>query len=107
MTRQVVFFCNGARFCILPFDLYIIPSLAIVGPAIASSLVSVAAPVRLVMFLVPAQTQAAGSMIYPQLVVMAFMALEALMAMSQRDGRRLLDLLARTQVLDAKAEVPS
>jgi uncharacterized RDD family membrane protein YckC len=87
----------------LPAYLYVVPSPDMISSAVASSLVTVAAPLRLVAFLLPDQTKAAGDMVFAQFLVLGFMLLEALMVMSRRDGRRIVDLLAGTQVVDAKS----
>jgi hypothetical protein len=90
----------------LPMYLYVFRSPAIIGQALASSLVSVAAPVRLVMFLLPNQ-KAVGEMIFAHMLVLGFMLLEALLVYWRKDGRRIIDLLAGTRVVDAKSMLPS
>lgn len=92
--------------CACPVSAHIsvlIGSPEVIASAVASSLVSVAAPVRLVMFLLPDQAKSAGDMALAHYLVMGFMALEALLVFSRSDHRRIIDLLAGTQVVDAKS----
>lgn len=99
--QAILFFIVLALY--LPCYLYFLPSLSMVGTAVASSLVSVAAPVRLLMFVLPDQAKTSGNMVIAHFLILGFMTLEALMVLSRRDGRRIIDLLAGTQVLSARS----
>jgi uncharacterized RDD family membrane protein YckC len=87
----------------LPAYLYFTGPSQVIGWAVASSLISVAAPVRLVVFLLPDQAKTAGDMVLAHFLVMGFLALEALLVFSRSDRRRIIDFLAGTQVVDAKS----
>ena len=88
----------------LTVDLYVLPAWSMVGFALASSLASVAAPVRLLMYLVPAQARSGSEMVIAHFLVLGFMTVEALMVVSRRDGRRIIDLLAGTQVCGTRGK---
>lgn len=87
----------------LPIYLNIFRSLEILGEAVISSVLSVAIPVRLPMFLLPDQQTNTGEMLVAHMLVLGFILLEALLAFSRRDGRRIIDFLAGTRVVDAKS----
>jgi hypothetical protein len=101
ISRQAIFIFIASGLY-LPVYLHVFQSPAIIGQAFASAFVSAAAPVRLLMFLLPNQ-KAAGEMIFAHMLVLGFVLLETLMVYSRKDGRRIVDLLAGTQVVDAKA----
>lgn len=87
----------------LPFYLNTFLSPAILPQAVISSLLSVAIPVRLPMFLQPEQQTASGETLIAHMLVLGFILLEALLVFSRRDARRMVDFLAGTRVVDAKA----
>ena len=86
----------------LPVYLNHWPSPAIVPQAVISSLLSVAIPVRLPVFLLPDQQTNVGAILNAHLIVLGFILLEALLAYSRPDGRRIIDFLAGTRVADAR-----
>jgi uncharacterized RDD family membrane protein YckC len=87
----------------LPIYLNSFPSPAILPQAVISSLLSVAIPVRLPMFLLPQQQTDSGEMLIAHILVLGFILLEALLAFSRSDARRIIDFLAGTRVADGKA----
>lgn len=87
----------------LPVYLNQWPSPAIVPQAVISSLLSVAIPVRLPMFLLPDQQTITGEFLIAHLLVLGFVLLEALLAYSRPDGRRIIDFLAGTRVADSRS----
>ena len=88
----------------LPIYLYLFRSPQIIPQAVISSLLSVAIPVRLPLFLAPGQLEAAGEMIVAHMLVLGFILLEALLAFRRPGGRRIIDFLAGTRVVDVKAK---
>ena len=99
--RQTIFALIVLAFY-LPVYRNLWPSLAIVPQAAISSLLSVAIPVRLPMFLLPDQQTSTGEMLIAHLLVLGFILLEALLAFSRHDGQRIVDFLAGTRVADAR-----
>jgi uncharacterized RDD family membrane protein YckC len=87
----------------LPVYLNSFPSPAILPQAVISSLLSVAIPERLPMFLLPQQQTDSGEMLSAHILVLGFILLEALLAFSRSDARRIIDFLAGTRVADGKA----
>jgi uncharacterized RDD family membrane protein YckC len=87
----------------LPVYLYIFRSATIVKQALASSLLSAAAPIRLAAFLPPDRFKAAGELVVAHVLVVSFILLEGMMIFCREDRRRIIDLLAGTQVVDARS----
>lgn len=86
----------------LPLYLNSFPSPAVLPQAVISSLLSVAMPVRLPIFLLPEQQAATGELFIAHMLVLGFILLEALLAFTRPGGRRIVDFLAGTRVVDGK-----
>jgi hypothetical protein len=67
--------------------------------AIVASVLSAAAPIRVLAVFLPSQTPLLDPGKIPQLLILSFLIVEALVVFARRDRKRTVDLLARTEVL--------
>lgn len=104
--RQAIFTLIAAIFY-LPAYFYFFPTADSLRQGIFSAVVSVSAPIRLLGFLPAAATRSVNPIIVAHLLLLGFVLLEFIFIYRRPDRRRILDLLARTEVSDDKKAHPS
>ena len=104
--RQVIFTLIAAIFY-LPAYFYFLPTVDSVKQGIFSTVLSASAPIRLLGFLPAAATRSFNPIIVAHLLLLGFVILELIVICRRPDRRRILDLLARTEVTGDRKAHPS
>lgn len=95
--RQAIFTLVAA-IIYLPAYFYFLPAVESLKQGFFSSVLSVSAPIRLLGFLPGAASRPLNAIVVAHLILLGFVLLELIITYRRPDRRRILDLLARTQV---------